>query len=553
MAMLQRPAITTEALQKQFLHIYREFFGKCQRVASASNSFLWTGEFAGFYGGITVSQKLPIRSYVGWEVTHTGEVRVEREYCAYQAIDHSFVTGIVDDRLSVKLTQYLERELKERPDFTGLTLHLLTEIPLGHSLGSHGAIAGALALLLETSTDFDKVFGRAREILALSQAGYSSGVSAYMGLTECSVPVVFFSHNDEYFAKPMDELVDSDGPLVWPIDFGLIYSGGIANAESVILANDQTVNELDESTQKLNQLLDGKQQLNFRQTYLGILNMTSSMIVMALVDLFKQGTRHGLLERLFNSINQYQNLLHILHVSNGATDIIYNRIHQLANKQVNDVGSGVKISGIGRGGGVLFAVPYGAHRTAMLELVEKLQQETGRSIWLDYASWLDGIGGQPGRIDQDIVAGKHSSFIASDALAVRILRQGRLQDEMFTVERFNDCVKELDIILDKTNGKILIAGQTLTSKELPSQKATVAILSDLLQSSALTLKNDELPGTYGTNRYDLQGKIVIPLVKQVKQITGRDLQLTISGGMYDAYQLSLDPSNVAIGVVEKKH
>lgn len=550
---MQRRPINSESLHKQFPAIYREFFGKCQRVASGSNSFLWTGEFAGFYGGLTVSQKLPVRSYVGWETTHDGQVAIEREYQHYMAWEERFATGIVDDRLCQNLKAFLEQAFLDDPSFTGVRVHLLTEVPLGHSLGAHGAIAAALALLLiDDPSEHQSAFTVARTILSLSQAGYSSGVSAYMALTDAQAPVVFYSQGDEYFAKPLNVLAKVEGPLVWPIDFGLIYSGGITNAESVILANDQTLAELDSSAQQLEALLDGKQQFNFRQTYVDMLNMTSSLVVMALADLFKQGAKNSLLEQLFNGLNQYQNLLHILHVSSMATDLIYGRIHQIANKQQNDVGSGVKISGIGKGGDVLFAVPYGNHRQRITELISELQTEAKRNIWLDYASWLDGVGGQPGRVDQDILAGQPSSFLNDDCLMLQVLYKGELRQELVTAERFTAYVKDFDLMLDKTNGKITIAGQALTSKELPSQKATVSILADLLQSNTLKLKNDELPGSYGASRYDLQGKIVIPLVKQVKDIAGRDLQLTIRGGMYDDYFLALDPSNISIGVIEKK-
>jgi hypothetical protein len=245
--------------------------------------------------------------------------------------------------------------------------------------------------------------------------------------------------------------------------------------------------------------------------------------------------------------------LHILHFTNSATDLIYSRIHQLANKQTNDVGSGVKISGIGQGGAVLFAMPYGGHRQAMLELIADLQKETGRPVWLDYASWLDGIGGQPGKIEQDIKAGLHAPFIDRDSLSINILNKGKFQKRMITQEKFADYVKEVDIMLDKTTGKIMIGGTTVTSKELPSQKATVSILADLITRKKFTLSNSELPSSYGENRYDLHGKIVLPLTKQVKILTGRDLQLTVRGNVYENYDLILEPSNMVIGVVEKKN
>lgn len=552
--MLNRLAANTQTLQKQFPGVYREFFAASQRVASASNSFLWTGEFSGFYGGITVSQKLPIRSYVGLETTFDAKVAIDPSYTAYDAEKQEFVSLTIDTRLAENLHHYLEQHLASRSDFTGVKVHILTEIPLGHSLGSNGAIAAALALLLaDQPENFEQVFEIARDILSLSQAGHSSGVTAYMALTASSSPTVFFSDDETYYAKTIDELAGLTQSAVWPIDFGLIYSGVITNAEGVILANNQTISELEADTQRLDTLLTGKQQLNFRKTYTDMLNMTASLTVLSLVELFTKGSKNSLLEQLFNSLNEFQNLLHILHVSNGATDLIYSRVHQVASKQTNDVGSGVKISGIGKGGAVLFAVPYGTHRTALVEMVEELREQTGRAIWLDYASWLDGIGGEAGKVEQDITHGVQSSFIDHDAVSLILYVKGVARQEVVTRERFNETLQSIDLLLDKTTGKVLVGGLPVTSKEVMSQKATVSIITDLLKTPNLTLSNTDLPTSYGTSRYDLQGKIVLPLAKCIKELTSRDLQLTVRGGMYDEYELHLDPSNITIGVLEKKN
>lgn len=548
--MTERLAANTETLRKQFPAVYRDFFASSQRVASASNAFLWTGEFTGFYGGITVAQKLPIRSYVGFQTTHNHEVTVEREYSTFDATQQRFIRTIADDQLCQNIQQYLADYYQTKPDFTGLTVRFLTEVPLGHSLGSNGAITAALALLLADDSDFDTVFFTARQILAHSQAGHSSGVTTYMALADIQGPVAFSSDSKTYMAKPVNQLAGQTASLIWPIDFGLIYSGIQTNAESVILANDRTVQELEHDTKRLSRLLERK--LNFRETYLAMLNMTASLTILAFVDLFQKGAHRTALEQLFNSMNQYQNLLHILHVSNSVTDLIYSRIHQLANKQQNDVGSGVKISGIGKGGAILFAMPYGMHRETIVRLIEQLRAETGRPIWLDYASWLDGIGGQPGRIEQDIAIGNLSSFLQGDRVQVTIIDRGATRSEVIALERLPAIAREIDILLDKTTEKILIRGQSVTSKELVSQKATVSILSALVAAGGYRLTNDKLPASYGTSRYDLQGKIILPLIKLVKKRTNRDLQVSIGGGSYDDYILTLNPLNVVIGILEEK-
>ncbi|GEM_PF-2651618 len=547
-----RPATNTEALQKHHPDIYRGFFAASERVASASHSFLWMGEFAGFYGGLTVCQKLPLRAYVGLETTFDRAITIDQEYQTYAGDQGRFVARAVDEPVRENLTTYLEKHFAGDQHFTGLKVHLLTEVPLGHSMGSNGAISAALAMLISPDQKFEAVFKVARELLSLSQSGNSSGVSAYTALSESTAPIVFFSHGQKYTAKPLTELISPQNEPVWHLDFGLIYTGTETTAESVILANTHTIHELDQKGQTLHSLLKNSPSLNFKETYINMLNMTTGLLISAMTDLLSKGAQKTVQESLFNSMNQYQNLLHILDVTTGTTDLIYAKVHALANKQRNDVGSGVKISGLGKGGVMLFAVPYGTHRNDLLELIEKLQRETGSNIWLDYASWLDGVGGEAGIIEQDLKAGKTSAFISRDAFSLLTLHQGVPHRSMVTQERFSDYVKQIDLLLDKTTDKISIGGKSVTSKQLPSQKATVAIMADLIQAPQFTLGNHNLPSSYGVNRYDLQGKITLPLIKHIKKATGRDLQLSIQGQMYDNYSLTLNPSNIVIGLIEKK-
>jgi hypothetical protein len=283
-----------------------------------------------------------------------------------------------------------------------------------------------------------------------------------------------------------------------------------------------------------------------------MLNMTTGLMAKGFSDLFARGQSDQVLARFFSTLNQYQNLLHILDVTSNNANIIYRRIHQLANKEYNGSGSGAKISGIGKGGVMLFAVPYGHHREEMEEMINSLKTEMGRDLWLDYASWQDGIGKEEGRLEQDIDSNLISPFLAHDTVKVRLFSYGVVTDRIVANECYSELLGQADIALDKTTGKVLIAGQPLTSKELPSQKAAVEILSTVLDAPGYHLDNTKIKSSYGTNRYDLHGKIVIPLVKYVKKLVGKDLQLSVSGGLYDGYQIKLDPSNISIVILNEK-
>ena len=139
--MKNRLAANTYTLQKNHPNIYRDFCSICQKVASASNSFIWMGEFAGFYNGLTISQKLPLRSYVGFESTFDGKVTISREYMAFEPFKCEFTAYLAEEKLCDKYQNYLSKQLATKSGFSGIKVHFLSEIPMGHSMGSNGAIA----------------------------------------------------------------------------------------------------------------------------------------------------------------------------------------------------------------------------------------------------------------------------------------------------------------------------------------------------------------------------------------------------------------------------
>ncbi|MFA7254263.1 MAG: hypothetical protein WC107_06980 [Patescibacteria group bacterium] len=498
-----------------------------------------------------ISQKLPFRVYLGFEVAFDGKISVDSDYTSYEPEENKFTKRVLNIEFADQFKVFLSNHFKNVKDFTGLNLHILTEAPLGHGLGSNGALAAALAILTLENGNLEARFDLARKFLSASQKGYSSGISAYNALASTSQPILFFTNKRGYSVHPMSELTGKD-ENTWPIDFGLIYTGVQTNSQNVGLAMQHTLTELDGASHSISKLLNDYDHPPFQKTFMDMLNMTSSLMASGFVRIFTRGINDSALHYFFSTLNQYQNLLHILEMSTKTSDVIYRHIHEMANKEINGSGSGVKISGVGKGGVMLFAMPYGAHRKELIKLMEKLRQVSNPNIWLDYASWLDGIGAEEARLDQSVEDGKISSFLETDARILCLIHHGKRSKLVVTEEYFRNIARGVDIVLDRSTCKVLVAGNPLTSKALPSQKAAVAILSSLLDCEGFKLSNDQISDSYGTNRYDLQSKVVAPLIKQVKALTKRDLQLTISGSTYSDYHLSLDPSNISIAVSEKK-
>ncbi len=515
-------------LIKKFPAVYQEFFFKCGRVASAPHSFFWTGDFSGFYGGLTISSKLPLRFYVGLEKTESQKFEINDELQAYFPVYKEFKL--------IRLDPHISKELKDilKDKFKGYKMHFLAELSLGLSLGGLGAIAAATAELTDPKAKFEDKLLIAKTIVVQIQTGRTSAATAYCALSDSAYPTVFYQSGAKSWGKSLDELADLPKTPLWAFDFGLIFSGNLVQGAAVITSAEQ-VKRISTSRQKEISDLIGEQTGSFWGDYLKMLDQVSKQTLLEMVEVFKNGGSDQNLRRLFESLNQYQNLLHYLEVSTPNIDRIYSAIHRLSNMSENSLGSGCKITGVGKGGEVLFAVPYGRYREEILKELKRLNL----GISLDYASWTGGQNVEKAKIEQDTDNKVFHEIAASAKYLAVVYSKAGVQNILL-----NEPIYKCDLLLNTIEGKIYLGGRSVTSSQIPSQKASVEILTNLLRSDKRTLKNSRL-GKYGKSRYDLQGKIALPLSK----ITG--LKFDISGDIYDNFSISLKPFDLKIAVIEK--
>lgn len=534
--------MNSKELRKKFKDVYRGYFSRCSTVVSAPHSFLWSGDFSGFYGGLTISSKIPLRFYVGIEEIGGDKVEVADQFPAYFAAKNQFCNINLDAHIRDAIAKIFSE--KQR----GIRINLLTEVPLGSSLGGLGTLSACLAMLCHPEhsegsistdsshtfrmTDKDSLFPKAWNIAKKLQTGRTLGATAYTALSGSNYPIVFYTEGNKYWAKPLDSIAKLGKDPVWPIDFGLIFSGKLVQGAAVIASAEEVKRISEERETKLD--FHRLTRNPFWTDYINFLKQISSQNLYALCDLFQKGAHENTLKYFFNTLNQYQNLLHFLEISNPEIDRIYGNIHHIANITENRVGSGAKITGVGKGGMVLFATSYGQYR-------ETIEKEYGSS--LIYASWRDGIIDDEAKIEQSVVSGLYSEFIDKSASTLTTFSQNEKSSRLISSDDLDKL--DLDLIIDAYHQKIIIPGRILDSKDLPSQKSAAIILIKLLTSSDRQLTNNDLPGSYASSRFDLQSKITSPLGKLV------DLDFEISGGMYDGFTLRLKRLDIKIGIVEK--
>jgi|GEM_PF-2090290 len=447
----------------------------------------------------------------------------------------------------------------------------------------------------DPNSPFNKIFRLAWKLTAICRGGFSSGATSFGAMLATNQPIVFVSEGSDcvkdhptvidwkdplenckvfeqiaYWGAPLATVFGLREPLTWPVDIARIWSGSMVNTEHILKSISHIQRELEETRKFILKPL--AKNLNFEQTkdkpffyhdaqkvhkngfwhgYVELLNLTSIRILESLAAIFKQGSAEDALRDFFAALAANHRLTQYLGTSTEVLDTICRNLIKEGSRVNESVGCGAKMEGIGKGGHVVFVFPTGDLQDRIDNLIKKLAREVNKDIWLDWASWMDGWGADGIKLEQSIASKIHSSFIAPDSIRISHWRSNKLlKNVIVSRQNFEKIIQASPLVLDKTENKIYLQGQALTSKEIFSASGTIAILTSLLKTKEAHIKNKDMPSAYSHNRYDLQSKIIIPLQKIVKKKLNKELEFAIHGGMYDQYSLSLLPNDLEIILAE---
>ncbi|MFA4846570.1 MAG: hypothetical protein WC654_08535, partial [Patescibacteria group bacterium] len=187
-------------------------------------------------------------------------------------------------------------------------------------------------------------------------------------------------------------------------------------------------------------------------------------------------------------------------------------------------------------------------REPLLELVRAWSQQTSHRVQADFLSWRDGFGKEGLRVDQHVTAGRVASLSGEG-----IRRLTTWQARTGYVSRLIGGKDQVhaDVLFDAVHHRVFVAGKPVTSKDLPSQKATIAIFQTLFRSIGATVPCRELPArTYSAYRNELQGKIFGPLGAVVEERCGKPLGVHIHGSLTD-FTVTCEPKGLSFGLIEE--
>lgn len=593
--------MNSRAIQQIFPTIFEDLFSKCSIVASAPGDFFWAGEHGILYGGLGIVQHVPLRNYVGLKPNSINCFRLVdlRAHVSSRAQFESINFDIYDfsqmnELLTAEKNKITNKEI-------GFDIYGISEIPISCGLNASGSFSSALATAFFVSlgelthdeikswqnippsklcgyVKFDRVFRLAWKINSILHGEVYSTIRTFGPLVHSGFPI--FSgcdriHNQTdivveidhaaYWTGGFAEIVPAQKNIHWPIDIAIIYSG--EKRPTGFLANTYTTEETRVNLEIISQEISS-QIKNLSSTtdntpflhnisidnalwfnYLNGMFTISLEIFYALRRIFVP-TAKDTSEDLLCAIRKHGHGLQLMNLASPWTQQVISIMKDYSQTH-SQLTAGIKLTGRGQSGDIIFVTPFNDMRDKMNGLIEEIKKnDPSKPVFLDYTSWQDGLEPSGVRMEQDLQNKLYSPWISANAYRVAHLNpKGEVRQTLISEKEREQIKITSPILLDKIEKRIYIGGKRLTSKELKSTSATIEIIESLLNKPSRKIRNNELPcSVYATDRNEFQSKIMIPLNKTLKNSSKNPL-FELHGGITE-FAIGIKPGN-EIHVLEK--
>jgi len=445
---------------------------------------------------------------------------------------------------------------------------------------------------------FENLFGLARKLTLETGSGHSlwNGADSFCALVPSPYPQFYITEPDvsvagnntyagvvpyirsynhvenvDYCGLGLVDLTTSAPPWHWPFDFGLLYTGlpkrtldAVHSSLSLPLAKEDFAEWY--QTKMASRLSFRKQlpltsrarpaQLSAKiwQKQTEPAAMISLHMLFTFVTMFDRGYCEDRMQSLACDMNRYHYYLQLLDLCDPELDDIRHRLIQAVPPAIRDR-VGVKLSGAGKGGGIVCASPSGALRDFLGHFVENLHFEGWNGARVEYASWADGYEGNGLVVEQYARENIFSASLGREyARAILWDGIGKPEVRLLPEEELLWLIESYDLVALVEEKTIYVAGEQIRSRHgLHSATYTAKLLHSLLSNSALKLSPEQMPEgyCYSFETFELQGKIVNPLRRIIQEKARKNLELKVTS-VQKKVHLQLAPCGVRICVINTR-
>ncbi len=467
------------------------------------------------------------------------------------------------------------------------------------TVGGFRELSRLSAADLGTSPAFDELYRLAWRLESIIDFWISPGDALFGSFIESRHPIVFFRERDpvlfhrfedhgiehpaSYYNVPLTlftcgfrihEIFGIAEPVEWPLDVALLYIGEEGTASQSYQHQKGAMQDLQEAATFIQDKVRAQVPSKFREPprfleltekqfgedpsirmykqYREIPVIHSMASLRLLYDIVAHGTSSERMLAFFHELEGAQDILHIMGQSTFHKDRVCTILRECGYSS-----SAVGIAVIPRMRGVVMLI--GERRTlepVIQRAVVEIQSKTDKSVHCHFASHCDGVAEQGARVDQYIEASIYSSFIQPRSVTIREWAdENQVATILSTFDELEHHRNRYDVVLDRTQGRIFVRGKPLTSLELHSAKQTIELFTRFFSSGKRELQAHELPQSfYRNDRNQMESKVIRPIATAVRQVTGSEFGLGISGGLGANYTVSFrPPKTLRVGFIEQPH
>lgn len=564
---MQRSALNTSYLRKKYLLEYEDFFSECDIVISAPILFTWAGSFVVHFGGISLIQKLPLKTYVGIKKNKLNILRY-RLFKAYAPHRKNFVNVPIDTFLDLNGLERVQKFIKDHlqlsdleqgydiyilsendwidtcPIYTSVSLLLLLvnnvidqgffdEICNHEYLHKNDfdlklRLLWKMLLILEHETDLSACGAEILNCLITSKfpvmymTEQRIGGGGYDLVTKYPHSISKLRYNDidniHYWFKTLDNDINENAG--WSFRFGVVYPGYRRVVEYKSQGNESTAkfeqikyfldnNDISNANIDENISFLGIQSTptNILRSKLELSQLYSIQVVNKFIESFISGDE----SEFIISLKQLKDLYNVVFMRN----LTYKHTNfekkftELLNKSSSDDNCYFVQEKAIEGDSKLVYVMSKKVFPYFNEDFEQTELNDYYNASLDYDSLIDGIGTEGAKLEMYRDKKYYSDWLKnySNHTWITNFHEKKLIEDKAELDK-------IKVLINTVTEKIVLNGNKLTSNDLPSQIYAIQVLTLLMKSPARQIESKELPlSAYSVSKSDFVTKILRPLEK----------------------------------------
>lgn len=579
---MNRTAINTGILRKKYILEYEDFFSECDLVISAPILFTWAGSFSVHFGGISLLQKLPLKTYIGIKKNNCNCLRY-KSFKAYAPHRSSFVNVPIDSFLDAsgldRVQEFLDTFKNNDNEKLGYDIYILSENDWIDTCPIYSSISLLILLVEEIididffhklsskendylhSQEFEKIFRYLWKIFLmlehdtpLSVCGaeiinclvtskfpimYMTemriGGGGYQNLTKIPHSLIrdHSSIDDiRYWFKTLDDISITDE--IWPFRFGIVYPGyrRVVEYKNQGQENSGKVDQIKYFMERNSDLID--QKLDIPGSILGIENNSTDILKskLTLTQLYSIEIINTYIKSFVSkdatdfiiALKQLKDLYNVVfqqHLTYKHTSFEKKFVEWLQKSSSEDNCYFIQEKAI-EGDSKLLYVMSKKVFPYFNEDFEQTELTDYYNAFLDYDSVLDGIGTEGARLEMYREKKYYSDWLKnySNHTWINNFHEKKLIEDKAELEK-------IKILINTVTEKIILNGTKLTSNDLPSQVYAIQVLTLLMKAPAHQIESRELPlSAYSVSKSDFMTKILRPLEKAFDKYLGEGHGIT---------------------------